>query len=133
MGGEATIWLGSYDGKEIAIREIHLPEEGWSSPAGQRTLKARMHRKDTTFRTSYCSIFQVILREIVTHWQLHHPNILTLFGVFREVDSDPPMMVLPFVPHGSALGWLKSNNTPECFLNIARIHSFNYHVEELTP
>jgi hypothetical protein len=57
---------------------------------------------------------------------LHHPNILSLSGVFREVDSDPPMMVLPYVPDGTAIRWLKSNNTPERFLNIVCIHSFDY-------
>jgi hypothetical protein len=43
MGGEAIIWLGGYDGKPVAIREINLPEDGdWSSPAVQSILKARI-------------------------------------------------------------------------------------------
>jgi serine/threonine protein kinase len=69
----------------------------------------------------------VILREIVIHWHLRHPNILSLSGVFREVDNAPPLMVLPYVPEGTALRSLKSNNTPERFLNIVCIHSFDYH------
>jgi hypothetical protein len=43
MGGEATIWRGRYDGRPVAIREIHLPEDGdWSSPAVQSVLRVRM-------------------------------------------------------------------------------------------
>jgi hypothetical protein len=42
VGGEATIFFGTASGNQVAIREIHPPDEGdWSSPAGQRTLKAR--------------------------------------------------------------------------------------------
>lgn len=49
---------------------------------------------------------QLIQREIVTHAQLHHENIIPLLGVFRESDSEPPMMVLPFMENGSASAYI---------------------------
>jgi serine/threonine protein kinase len=49
---------------------------------------------------------QLICREIVTHRQLRHQNIIPLLGVFRETDEDSPMMILPFVENGSAVDYL---------------------------
>ena len=50
---------------------------------------------------------QLVRREIVTHHQLRHQNIIPLLGVFRETDEDSPMMILPFVENGSAVDYLK--------------------------
>lgn len=44
---------------------------------------------------------QLIHREVITHSQLHHPNIVPLLGVFCETAVGPPMMVLPFAEKGS--------------------------------
>lgn len=44
---------------------------------------------------------QLIRREVITHSQLSHPNVLPLLGVFREHTDGPPMMVLPLVDNGS--------------------------------
>lgn len=38
---------------------------------------------------------------MITHSQLSHPNIIRLLGIAREYEGGPPMMVLPFVEHGS--------------------------------
>jgi serine/threonine protein kinase len=48
---------------------------------------------------------QLIRREIITHAQLHHPNIIPLLGVFRTDES--PLMILPFMENGSASEYLK--------------------------
>lgn len=47
------------------------------------------------------SRLQLIRREVITHSQLSHPNVLPLLGVFRENVDGPPLMVLPLVDNGS--------------------------------
>ena len=45
--------------------------------------------------------FQLIHREVITHSQLDHPNIIPLYGVFHENTDAPPIMVLHYAEKGS--------------------------------
>ena len=57
---------------------------------------------------------QYIRREIITHAQLRHPNVIAFLGVFRDDDNDgAPMIVLPFMENGSAMDYLKQLSAAE--------------------
>src|ERR1700733_3862761 len=47
---------------------------------------------------------QYIRREIITHAQLRHPNVIPFLGVSREDDDieAAPAIILPFLENGSA-------------------------------
>lgn len=75
------------------------PEDFHSKPATVVLQMANYHL--TTFS-------KLLQREIVMHAQLRHTNIIPLLGVFRESESDPPMMILPFMEKGSASDYLKT-------------------------
>lgn len=53
---------------------------------------------------------QSIQREIVSHWQLRHPNVLRLIGIYYEEGSGVPMMLVPFMKNGAAFKYLKKFN-----------------------
>jgi serine/threonine protein kinase len=44
---------------------------------------------------------QHICREAMTHSLLEHRNIIPLLGVYREGTGEPPLIVLPYIEHGS--------------------------------
>ncbi|KAF8307624.1 hypothetical protein DL93DRAFT_1998562 [Clavulina sp. PMI_390] len=107
-GGEATIYRAKYRDSLVAVREFHRPmlDEGKS-------------------------ILQLIIREVIAHWQLRHPNVVTLFGIYRIPDEEEfdafdiptlallPAMVLQHAKHSSAQDYLKTHSRSEDFLQVA--------------
>lgn len=65
---------------------------------------------------------QVIRREVITHRQLSHPNVLKLIGVYRDTTEDdeicPLMMILPVISH-EVEEYLRDASS-ETFLAIVR-------------
>ncbi|KAF8309928.1 kinase-like protein [Clavulina sp. PMI_390] len=105
-GAEANIYQGKHNRGPVVIREFRvMGNDGWTGDEVR-------------------SIPQLIIREIISHWQLRHPNVVGLLGVYRvKDDSDseedshandvplperPPWMVLQYAKHSSALKYLKS-------------------------
>ncbi|KAF8290844.1 kinase-like protein, partial [Clavulina sp. PMI_390] len=54
----------------------------------------------------------------ILHSQLHHPNVLPFLGVYHERDSPLPLIVLPFLEHGS-LEKLLANQKPDGLIEQA--------------
>lgn len=46
-------------------------------------------------------VSQILRREVITHAQLTHPNIIPLLGVYRDYANGPPLMILPLIENGS--------------------------------
>ena len=44
---------------------------------------------------------QTFQREGLTWCSLNHPNILPFLGIYRENNESYPLMVLPYLEHGS--------------------------------
>lgn len=90
---------------KVAVRDVQLPEgrHDWTSFTGRR-------------------IRQQVQREVLTHLQLNHPNILPLLGVVcdRKVEGCPLSMVTPFAEGGNALDYLRGNRAskPRSFFEI---------------
>ncbi|KAF8319725.1 kinase-like protein, partial [Clavulina sp. PMI_390] len=40
-------------------------------------------------------------REAITHSLLTHPNVLPFLGIHQETEDSPPIIILPFLRHGS--------------------------------
>lgn len=70
-----------------------------------------------------------MIREVVSHWQLRHPNVVALLGIhqFDHEENGPPSMVLQYAEHGSAMQYLKANPDPQNFLRVVcvQFHSIN--------
>lgn len=64
---------------------------------------------------------KLLQKEIVTHAQLEHENIIPLLGVYRETDDGPPMMILPYLENGSAPDYLETLSAPNVTVAIIRI------------
>ncbi|KAF8301357.1 hypothetical protein DL93DRAFT_2173334 [Clavulina sp. PMI_390] len=80
-GGEAVLYKGQMDGRNIVIREP-IPAGEWGSLQGGE-------------------IIQRVHREAIIHSQLRHPNILPFLGVYYEGPKSPPLVILPFHERGS--------------------------------
>lgn len=50
----------------------------------------------------------MLRREIVSHWQLRHRNVLPLTGIYLEASMFAPWMIVPLMEHGSASKYLKN-------------------------
>lgn len=61
---------------------------------------------------TYASICQIIHKEIITHAQLRHENIIPLLGVYGEENDDSPVMVLPYIERGGVLTYLEGFKLP---------------------
>jgi serine/threonine protein kinase len=76
-GGEAIIYRGTHDGKPVAVREIFDSE------------------------VSREEILSQVRREVIAQWQVDHPNLLRIKGVF--MDGDTPLIVLPYLRGGNPM------------------------------
>lgn len=70
---------------------------------------------------------QLIIREVIAHWQLRHPNVVALLGIhqFDDEESGPPSMVLQFAEHPSARQYLKTHTGSQHFLRVVRISTLH--------
>lgn len=67
---------------------------------------------------------QHIRREIITHAQLRHPNVIEFLGVFREDENEAaPLIILPFLEKGSALCYLNQLSAKELLTSTSSIVS----------
>lgn len=60
----------------------------------------------------------MVRREIITHWQLRHDNVLPLLGIFQEEPDGPPLIVTPYKEHGTAERFLKTYGDAETYIHI---------------
>lgn len=132
-GGEAVIRRGKYQGELVAIRQFYAPEDiDWSSPAGNQILKVGkfFDMTNSTKKSNYNE--QTVRREMITHRQLLHPNVLRLIGICEDTTEDegccPLMMVLPFLPMKVKV-YLDQNPQPEVFVKL--VSGFAYVSVEL--
>jgi len=121
-GGEALIFVGCLHDRKVVARQIHKPDnKGWDTEAGQAALKVCLicfvHRLSILL-----NLPQYIRREIITHAQLRHPNVIAFLGVFRDDDNGgSPMVILPFMENGSAMDYLKQLSATELRISISSI------------
>lgn len=71
-------------------------------------------------------LVQLIIREVIAHWQLRHPNVVALLGIHQSDDEGPPCMVLQFAEHASARQYLKTHPEPQHFLRVVSHYAIYY-------
>jgi len=67
-------------------------------------------------------ICQVVIREIVAHWQLRHPNIVSLIGIYQFEEEFFPAMVLQRAEHSLAIKYLESHPDSRSFLKLVSFY-----------
>lgn len=63
---------------------------------------------------------KIIIREIIAHWQLRHPNIVAVIGIHLFDGESIPSMILRRAEHSSAIKYLELNPDPPSFLKLVR-------------
>lgn len=74
----------------------------------------------------FSQVLRCIRREIITHRQLSHQNIIPFLGVYRA-DDHPLIIVTPWLCNGHALEYLGriGTPTPTVYLQIVLTHYFS--------
>lgn len=120
-GGEAIVRPGTWNGGDVVVREIMIPTD--SLPNHSTTLEASItHQVKKWFQLTrlFCKL---VHREVITHIQLQHKNILPLLGVYQDDENDMPMMVLPFQERGGLLKYLKTVPPDNCLETVHKLVS----------
>lgn len=60
-------------------------------------------------------------REIVSHWQLRHDNILPLIGVYYDEENGPPLMIMPYMEHRSSSTFLRTYGDAETYIHVVSL------------
>ena len=60
-----------------------------------------------TLALSFASDKEKLLKEVTTMLSFTHPNVMSLIGMC--FDDDVPYIIMPYMPHGSVLGYVKRN------------------------
>ena len=60
-----------------------------------------------TLALSFASDKEKLLKEVTTMLSFTHPNVMSLIGMC--FDEDVPYIVMPYMPNGSVLGYVKQN------------------------
>lgn len=128
--GEACVYRGKLGSDEVLVRRL-LPPNGssWDSPEGYEYRRVRccfvMYASYTCRPGSnrfHCAslIKQIILREIMVHWQWRHQHVLPLHGVVFGPESEEtvPNLVVPFMSGGDPIRWLNDHPSPSDFVKI---------------
>jgi serine/threonine protein kinase len=125
-GGEACTYRGTLrkDSRfhEIVLRKVFLPSNDTQSSANDKVsnplsmwISASAHFGQT---------LRYIRREIITHRQLSHQNIIPHLGVYHAGDH-PLIIITPWLRNGHALEYLEKNGTPSVYLHIVLAHCFS--------
>ena len=59
-----------------------------------------------------------MIREIVAHRQLRHPNIVSLVGIYIFEEESLPSMILQRAEHSFAIKYLELHPDPRSFLKL---------------
>jgi len=94
-GGEARLYVGSHRDQTVVIRRFH-------------TKTARDNKRLT----------KTIIREVISHWQLRHRNIVALIGVHKFEGDCYPSAVMEYAEHSSAIEYLELHPEAESFARI---------------
>lgn len=102
-----------------AVRIPVFAKNRWGSEEGQELLKvSELLQTITLFDVKFP---QAIRREIVSHWQLRHANVLPLIGIYYETEESAPWMLVPLMKYGSADVYLEEFPGVAQFVSVVRI------------
>jgi hypothetical protein len=63
-------------------------------------------------------VCQIVIGEIVAHWQLRHPNIVSLIGIYQFEEESFPAMILQRAEHSLAIKYLELHPGSRSFLKL---------------
>ena len=63
---------------------------------------------------------KIAIREIIAHWQLQHPNIVAVIGIYQFDEESFPSMILQRAEHSSAIDYLKLHPDSRSFVKLVR-------------
>ena len=66
---------------------------------------------------SLASDQEKLWKEVTTMLSFEHPNVMSLIGVC--IDGEMPLIIMPYMPNGSVLGYVKRNKE-ELYFQIDR-------------
>lgn len=131
-GAEATVYYAKHEGAAVVVRQFHPPPHNdWNGDGGKTVLKVGgiyIYILLLGVRDAYsCSgiSFQLIRRQVVTHWQLRHRNIVALHGIYhyKGEAQGSPSMVLQHAEYASARNYLRAHPGPQPFLKLVSFSS----------
>lgn len=104
------MYAGDFRGQKIVVRDVVKRRDFWTSPAGQETMKVFPDSHAGSYPLlNYLHTDQLIRREAITHSLLEHQNIIPFLGVYHRGVDKPPMIVLPYIEHGSLDKFIVNN------------------------
>jgi len=119
-GGEACTYRGTLKKcsrlREVVLRKVFLASDDTQSPADGK-LVSKLPLSEISTSTHLGKILQCIRREIITHRQLIHENIILLLGVYCA-DDHPLVIITPWHRNGHAFGYLEKCGTRGVYLRI---------------
>jgi len=65
---------------------------------------------------------KIVIREIMAHWQLRHPNIVAVIGIHQFDEDSFPSMILQYAEHSSVIEYLELHPDSRSFLKLARFY-----------
>ena len=118
MGGEATIYGGTFRDRQIAARDIMLEPGNHNGLVNSLCSTCEHnHLNVCTTKVSREAVLHAkvvrhakVSREAVLHAQLHHSNLLPFLGIHREPLDGHILLIFPFMRHGTATEYLKQLN-----------------------
>jgi serine/threonine protein kinase len=126
-GGEACTYRGTLRKysrfHEIVLRKVFLPSDD-TQPSASDKLVCNLLSMVISASAHFNQILPCIRREIITHRQLNHQNIIPLLGVYHA-DDHPLIIITPWLRNGHALEYLEKNGTPSVYLHIVLTHCFS--------
>jgi len=67
-------------------------------------------------------VCQIVIREIVAHRQLRHPNIVSLIGIYQFEEESFPVMILQRAEYSLAIKYLESHPDSRSFLKLVSFY-----------
>jgi len=117
------VHIGTYRGCSVVIRKPR-----------RVTLSASEQSKLMKVRTDVPTVVscgcanrgigsQLFICEVISHWQLRHPNIVALKGICQFGRGPFPSMILQHAEYPSARSYLELHSDSQSYMKVVRILS----------
>jgi len=121
-GGEASVHRGAHRGHDVVIRKLHCFSQSASEQSDLMMVRTDVPLSYLGFANRGIG-FQLFIREVISHWQLRHPNIVALKGICKFGHGPLPSMILQHAQYPSAREYLMLHSDSQSYMKVVRILS----------